>query len=123
MMLTREQLTAPVPPPEEDVPLPELGNGTYVRVRGFTVAQRLRFEESIQAGNGKTVKGVKERLVVACCRDEAGEPLFKPEDVAALSQQPAVVIERIVTTAMRLSGIGEVDIPELKKSSDETQGD
>lgn len=120
MMLTREQLTSRHDPPTEKVFIPGFGEGAYVIVRGFTVKERLLFEKSIQGANGKTVDGTKERLVVACCRDDSGNPLFKPDDVATLSQQPSAMIEPIVTAAMRLSGIGETDVDTLKKNSDET---
>jgi hypothetical protein len=102
--------------PREDVPLPELGEGAVVPVWGMTAGERTRFERSFTNKAGATVDAriqeFRERLVVACCRDDSGQPIFTSEDIATLATKRADVLERIVNVAQRLSGMSKTDIEE-----------
>ena len=49
-------------------------------------------------------------LVLACCKDDAGQPIFKPDDVEALGKKQAAILERIVNVCQRLSGFTQADI-------------
>lgn len=107
-----------------DVALPELGNGSVVPVWGMTAREWTVFQSEQQGANGKPnakAKQVRERLVVACCRDDAGAPLFTAADLPAIGDMPAGVVERIVNAALEVSGITSSDVESLAKNSEETQ--
>jgi len=111
--------------PREDVPVPELGSGCVVPVWGMTAGERTRFEQSMLDGNGKQSKTrlleIRQRLVVATCRTDEGAPIFTVEDVAALGQKRADIIERIVNVAQRLSGFSNADLESVAKNSEAIQ--
>jgi hypothetical protein len=100
--------------PREDVPIPELQAGAVIPVWGMTARERTAFEKQFAGKNGNTidarVQEFRERLVVACCKDDAGQPIFLPEDVSAIGSKRADVLERIVNAAQRLSGFTKEDI-------------
>jgi len=100
--------------PKEDVPLPELGEGLVILVVGMTAKERTAFERQFATKDGKTIDArmseFRERLVVACCRNDDGSPLFQSEDVIALGGKRADVLERIVNVCQRLSGFSKEDI-------------
>ena len=102
--------------PREDVPLPEFGEGACVTVWGMTAGERTRFERQFTNKSGATIDGrlqeFRERLVVACCRDDDGQPIFSADDIPQLSGKRADVLERIVNVAQRLSGMSKADIEE-----------
>lgn len=113
--------------PREDVPLPELGNGTVIPVWGMSALDRTRYEKSFTGKRGKTIEErieqFRQRLVVACCKDDDGNPIFTEEDVAELGRKRADVLERIVNVAQRLSGMTTEDIETTVKNSEQTQGE
>ena len=90
----------------------------------MTAGERTAFERSSRNKKGdpidEKVKRIRERLIVAMCVNGDDKPLFQPEDVSALSEQNAAVVERIVNVAMRLAGITGADVEELAKNSDTT---
>lgn len=110
--------------PREDVPVPELGEGVVVPVWGMTAGERTRFEQSMLE-NGKQSKSrlaeIRQRLVVATCRNDDGSPLFTADDVAAIGQKRADIIERIVNVAQRLSGFSGADLEATAKNFDAIQ--
>jgi hypothetical protein len=105
---------------KEDVPLPEMGNGSVMPVWGMTVRERSGFEKQFSGKNGKPLEArqreLRERLVIQCCRDDSGLPVFQPSDVESLGNLPAAVMERLVNAAMRLSGMGDTDVEALAKN-------
>ena len=111
MFLAASQATEIV---REDVPLPEFGEGAVIPVWGMTAGERTRFERQFATRDGKSIEArvqeFRERLLVACCRDDAGIPIFKAEDVQALGRKRADIVERIVNVAQRLSGFTQQDI-------------
>lgn len=119
---TRDQFLKPAPIPKEDVPTPWLGKGVVVPVWGMTVSQRSYFERSLPEGAIRTQE-LRERLVVACCRDDEGKPLFQQEDVKAISATSAARIEPLVDAAMRLCGMTNQDVEDIAKNSEGTTGD
>jgi propanediol dehydratase large subunit len=110
--------------PKEDVALPEFGNGTVIPVWGMTALERSRFEKSF-APKGKTlderIVEFRQRLVVACCKNDDGVQIFTSDDIVALGNKSAKVLERIVNAAQRLSGMTNEDIEATVKNSETTQ--
>lgn len=102
----------------EDVPVPEFGEGCTIPVRQFSGAEKTAFELSLS--NSKTGepiplrrKQLRERLVIAYCRDENNLSVFGEEDIALIAQWPAPIVDRILTAGNRLSEFTESDIAEL----------
>lgn len=106
---------------KEDVPLPEYGEGCVIPVWGMTARERTEFEKSFTSKSGKTlddrVKEFRERLVLACCKNDDGVAIFTPEDVQALGTTNADILERIVNACQRLSGMSNQDIEDTVKNS------
>lgn len=118
--ITRDQFLAPAAVPVEKVLLPELGDGAYVNVHGMTAKERGVFERQFQTKAGKTnqrrTQEVRERLIVACCRDDNGQPIFTDDDVEVIGNQQAAMCERIVNVAMTICGMRDADIEDLAKN-------
>ena len=118
-------LSATLTVPREDIALPELGEGVVIPVWGMTARERTQFEKGFTSKTGKTVddrmREFRERLVVACCKDDDGKLIFATEDVAALGVKRADVLERIVNAAQRLSGMTKEDIEDTVKNCDATE--
>lgn len=115
----RDLLLKPVALPEEVVPLPELGDGVSVRVRGMNTKEKGAFEmQFVKKGETDPVKikQMRERLIVACCIDDAGNRIFSPDDVAQLGLQSVAVIDRIVDACKRVNG----DAKDAEKNSEST---
>lgn len=110
---------------KDDVPLPEYGEGCVIPVWGMTARERTEFEKSFTGKSGKAlddrVKEFRERLVLACCKNDDGVAIFTPEDVAALGNTRADVLERIVNKCQELSGMSNADIEDTVKNSGATQ--
>lgn len=123
--LTRDAFLQPAVIPTERVEIPELDS--FVMVRGMTAKQRNEFDKQFQTRAGKTnratMEQIRQRLVVWACVDEAGDPLFTEGDVAAIGNQSAAVVERIVNVAQRLCGMSDSDIEGMAKNSEEPPAD
>ena len=108
--------------PKEDVPVPELGDGKVVPVWGMTPRERTTFEDSLGRGSKTLVDKKKlqarERWVVECCRDDEGARLFTLSQLEQIGERSAVVVERLVNVALRLSGSTNEDLEKLTKNSD-----
>ena len=102
------------------VPVPELGEGQVIIVRAMSAGERGRYESQFIGKNGQTDPKIaakaRELLVVTCCVDENGNRMFTPEDIPALSQVDASVLDRICDVAKSLGGIGDNDFEELTKN-------
>lgn len=98
----------------EDVSMPEFGDGAVIPVWAMTARERTTFERQFATSNGKTVDArlqeFRERLLVASCRTDDGQPMFTLEDVAAIGSKDAAIVERLVNAAQRLSGFTQQDI-------------
>lgn len=125
--LTREQAVAPKWKAKiVEVPVPELGHGddATLPVRQWSAKERQTYEASLL--NSQTQKlipsrarSAKVRVVIASCRGEDGEPLFTIDnDLEAISNWPAAVVERICEAQAELSGLGKDEIEELEKNSE-----
>lgn len=98
-----------------DVQIPEMGNGTVIPVWGMTARERTEFEERQRARN-EGQKRVRERILIACCRNDDGSPLFTEDDIELLGERSAAIAERLVNVALRVSGFTDTDVGTLAKN-------
>jgi len=122
-VVTREGFK-PIPVPREDVAVPEFGEGAVIPVWGMTARQRAQFDLSL-TGKDRKIDPAKhrqyrERLVVACCRDDEGIPIFSAEDVEVLADQDFKIINRLFSVAWRLCGFDDKDVAALEKNCEGT---
>jgi hypothetical protein len=123
-MLTREQILAHRDLPTEEVFSPGLGGS--LRVRGMTARERDQFESSrVTRKNGKVQiesDNTRAKMVAICVVDPEGGRLFSDEDVPALGNLPADVLDPIFEVAARLSGMRPEDLEDARKNSDARSG-
>src|SRR5262245_54968780 len=96
------------------VPVPEWQVDVWVR--RLNLAERQKFEDVVGAyekldREAKNAWMVKYIIDVAC--DEAGRPIFSPEDEMALAQKSAVALERVLLTAFRVNTVRAEDLVNL----------
>ncbi|ANZ42495.1 hypothetical protein BBK82_04985 [Lentzea guizhouensis] len=118
-LLSRDEILSAVDITTEDVDVPEWGG--RVRVRGLTGTDRDRFESAMLNRNGKgnarhqvNTDNFRARLVMASVVDEDGRRMFSERDVRALGEKSAAALDRVMTVAMRLSGLTQKDADELE---------
>lgn len=92
-----------------DVPVPEW-NGT-VRLRSMSGRERDSFEASLREVHGKdiVINTVNSRagLVARCAiNPDTGERLFTDQQINALGEKNAAVLDRLYEVAAELSGLG-----------------
>jgi len=123
MTIDRATLLKPLAAKTERVDLPEFGPDAFVIVHGMNAREKNDHDASMM--NRKytgldpaKVKTQKERLVICCARDENGQPILQPDDVEAVGNWPADVLNRVFDVANRLSG-GTGD-KNAAKNSEET---
>jgi hypothetical protein len=107
--------------PTEQVPVPELGGGGFVIVRGLSAFERGRYEQSLIVDNGAGKKiwdpaYGRAELLVRTLVGEDGARLFADTDAARLQGMRADVADRLFSVAKRLSGLSQEDLDELKKA-------
>lgn len=112
---------------KEDVPVPEIGEDVVIPVWGMTTRERTAWEDR-QTSLPKEKKArqkteIRERLLVECCKDDDGKPLFTKSQIEQLGQRRADVVERLVNVALRVSGFSNTDVEKLAKNSDASQED
>lgn len=99
----------------EAVDVPEWGGA--VLVKGMTGTERDAFDAAIMSETGKSKKvnleNLRAKLCAATVVDEAGNPLFTQEDVAALAKKSAMAIQKVYDVAARICGLGADDVEEL----------
>ena len=115
-MLTRDQILQADDLKHIDVDVPEWGG--QVRVKVLSMRERIRFQDAARTKDGKTPENIMELLVVACAIDEKGEPLFKPEDVAALGEKSSEAVRKVFDKAMDLNGMNEKSVDDLAGESE-----
>lgn len=106
-MNVRELLLKPAETPVEIVPLPELGDGVTVRVKGMNARERGAFDmQFVRNGTADTSKQkqMRERMIVACAVDDSGSRMFTIDDVGALGLQRVDLIDRIFEACQRVNG-------------------
>ncbi|MDL1909691.1 hypothetical protein FBQ81_03205 [Chloroflexi bacterium CFX6] len=114
--LNRDQILAATFLPKREVS----AYGGVVLLWGLSGTERDAFEAATLKGKGKNIQANLEnfraRLVAECARDEHGNKLFSPADVAALGKTSAAELAKLYDAAAELSGISEADVDELTKN-------
>lgn len=120
-MSLREQILAANDLPRERVTVPEWGVDVWVRT--LTGRERDAFEAAVFQTKGKDVQvkleNARANLVARCLVDESGARVFTDGDVAALGGKSALVLSRLYDVASRLNGLGDKEIEELGKVSED----
>lgn len=96
--------------PSETVEVAGVGQ---VEVRGLTAAGRDEWEQRIYNAKGRTLKNMRASLVTLCLY-EGGKPMFQADEIDAVGELPARVVDRLWDIATRLSGLGSNDKDELE---------
>lgn len=97
--------------PVEIVPVPELGEGITLTVRGMTGTQRDAYEKSIRIirkGQAQIADDVRAKLLVRCILAEDGTGLMfteHPKDIATVGNLPAKMAERLFDACRRVCGM------------------
>lgn len=102
-----------------DLPLPELGEDVVIPVWPMTAKEWTQFQIDGAAKNGKpTAKSrtVRERMVMHCCRNDDGTPIFTSDDIEMIGSRVAGVIERIVNKCQDVSGLSDADVDDAEKN-------
>jgi len=123
VVLSRDLLTTAATVQPVDVPLPELGAGVVVPIRPMTAKEWTTFQADQIGKNGKpnaNAKIVRERMVIKCCINDDGSPIFTQADIETLGSCRAGVIERIVDSILKHSGLATTDVEAIAKNSEET---
>ena len=100
--------------------VPELGEGKVIPVWQMTSRELTNWERS---NDDKNAASVRERFVVAVCRDDSGVALFTQADVAQLAKCNAAMIERLIDVGRRLNTTTQAQLDDAKKNSEETIAD
>jgi hypothetical protein len=112
-----EYLSAASKVVKEDVPVPELGEGAVVPVWQMTSRELTQFELSCTKANEASVR---ERYLVAVCKDDNGVALFTSDDIATLAKSNVAMIDRVTQVARRLNTVTQSQLEDAKKNSGET---
>ena len=118
----RESFLKPIERPTETVNVPELG--LSVVVRGMSARERSEYDAQFRTNSGKPNKRKqlqgRQLMMIACCLDEDGKPLFQDSDASQLGELPASVVEPIVDACLRVCGMTSDDVDDAAKNSEET---
>jgi len=99
----------------ETVDIPEWGGSLIVQE--MTAAQRDSFEDWVLSkGDDKSSKGTRVAIIINTVVDENGKPFFTDLDALELGKKPGIIIDRIASVGLRLSGMSEGSIKEEVKN-------
>ena len=113
-ILSKSQIIAAKDQKLISVDVPEWGGDVMVRV--MTGTERDRFEAEFVNGN-KSVDMVRAKLVAKCLCDESGERLFTEQDIPALGEKSAAVLDRLFSVCMKHNRFTKDDVEELAGNS------
>lgn len=101
---------------EKLVEIPEWG--VTVKVKGLTGAQRARlFTSNSASPSAADIERVYVDLVILTTYDpETDEPIFQPADRDMLSQKSGAALDKIVQTALELSGLAPGSLRAAEKN-------
>lgn len=116
-MLTREDFLKADPHNWEEMELERLGGSIWVR--GFTAAERDKFEMEAVAmsrGDTKTLQNFRARHIVSCIAGEDKKPLFGARDAELIGNLDAATVNSIFDKVRALSGMSDEDLKEFEKN-------
>lgn len=99
MGLTRDQILTRRTPTSEQVPTPELGQGSSLTVRRLSAREFMALSAKVKADPDLAFA----HWITATVIGDDGQPVFTPEDAAALAEQDATLIQRLTEAAMKLN--------------------
>jgi hypothetical protein len=111
-VLTRDAILSAEDLKRVEVEVPEWGGSVYVYT--MTARERDRFEDTYRKRKGHDIRAP---LAVICCRDEAGNRLFRDADVEDLSRKSSAALGRIFNAISELNFITPKDAEELEGNS------
>ncbi len=120
MLLTRDQILKCEDIQVEKVDIPEWGG--YVFVKGMSGKERGQLEASMSLMKGAykedNWKLYRAKLLVLTVVDSEtnGNRIFSEDDVNALNEKSAAVLDRLTDVAQRLSGYRKQDVEEITKN-------
>lgn len=114
MPLNREQILSVNDRRTIDVSVPEWGD--TVRLAVMTGTERESFEREWTGTDDKLLPQYKLKVLRRCLVDEKGATLFTDNDLDALGEKRADVIDRLFNEAMKLNGLLKDSVEELAKN-------
>lgn len=117
-MVSKETILQFKSKPTQTVDVPEWGGVIHVRV--MSGAERDAYEDETYTLNGKDValnrRNARARLLVKCISDQDGNRLFTDSDAKTLGEQPADVLDKVYTVALKVNGFTKQDVEDLEKN-------
>ena len=93
-----------------------------VFVRSLIGRERDDFEASCLTGKGRNrdvnMKNLRAKLLVRTVCNEQKQPLFTTENIDALGEKNAAVLDKLFGVSQRLSGLGQEEVDALTKNSE-----
>lgn len=120
----RDEILASVDIKPERVEVPEWGSEAFVFVRPLSGLERGHYEQ-MMGSLAKPDRYKKSRgllCALGIC-DEAGEPVFSPDDVDRLSKKNAAPLDRCFDKIYARSGMSVAEAEKVEKNSEATPGE
>lgn len=116
--LTREEILRASDQVTEIVEVPEWGGSVLVKSLSGKERDDFELQQLVQKGKVTelNLQNLRAKLVALSIVDEQHARIFSESDVVALGQKNAAALERVYSTAQRLSGLRRQDIEELTVS-------
>jgi len=105
--MNKEQLLTAIRSEIKEIEIKALGSGVYLRFRTLTGRARDAFHAAYATGD-KAASHFEALIVGAAVVDEAGEPMFTPEEIETLRDQDAEALSAIAAAALQVNKIGVV---------------
>ncbi len=103
---------------QEEVEVPEWGGSVIIRC--MTGKERDEFESETYQQKGKDIeynrRNFRARLLVRTLVDYEGKPIFSSKEADALGEKSGIVLDRILTNALRINGLGKDEVENLTKN-------
>ena len=117
MDLSREAILGHVDLRVQAVEVPEWGGTVYLRELGGDDRDRVEIRSMQIKDNLESLRGYRAFVLSMTLCDAAGAPLFTPDDIAALGQKNAGVLDRLTEQVLDMSGLGLDAVDDAKKNS------
>jgi hypothetical protein len=116
MALSKDQIFGAADSDVIEIDIPEWGGS--IKLKPMTGEQRAGYEFWAATASKKNsdFRGIRERTIIACAVDDAGEPLFSADDLATLAKKNAVILDRLSVECQRISGLLADDVEEAAKN-------